>query len=284
MIPTSFQYHRASSVDEAVSLLSSLGDDAKILAGGHSLIPAMKLRLNQAEHLIDISGIKDLRYIKVNGDTLHIGAGSTHTDIANSADVQEHMSILAETADLIGDRQVRNKGTIGGVLAHADPAADYPAALLVANAEVVIKGGSGERVVAMNDFLLGLFETDLAENEIITEVRMPSAKGAKATYAKFMQPASRYAIVGCAVLIGDTVGKITDARVAFTSVGEKAYRASGVEDAINEKWASAENISAASAHAVDGVDVLSDHFASVEYRSHLAKVYAVRALSKVLDK
>lgn len=283
MITTAFQYHKAGTVSEAIQLLQQCGEDAKILAGGHSLIPAMKLRLNQPEHLIDISGIKDIRYIREEGGSLRIGAGATHTDIANSSDVQTHMPMLAETAALIGDPAVRNKGTIGGVLAHADPAADYPAALLAAGAEVVIHGAGGERVISLDSFLLGLFDTDLGEQEIITEVRMAICPAnTKTTYQKFMQPASRYAIVGCAAMVTVDGGTITDAKVAFSSVGEKSYLATEVCNALIGKPANADTVKAAAKHAANGQDVLSDHFASSEYRAHLATVYAERALMAVI--
>ncbi|MCI4671275.1 MAG: xanthine dehydrogenase family protein subunit M [Bacteroidia bacterium] len=283
MITTAFSYHKAGTVADALKLLAECGDDAKILAGGHSLIPAMKLRLNQPEHLIDISGISEIRYIRCEGNSLRVGAGATHADIANSSDVQSHMPMLAETAALIGDPAVRNKGTMGGVLAHADPAADYPAALLAADAEVVVQGPGGERIIALENFLLGLFDTDLAENEIIVEVRMNiSPSNAKSTYQKFMQPASRYAIVGCAAMVTVDQGRISDAKVAFSSVAEKAFRAREVENALKGQEASEATIKAAVKNAVNGVEVLSDHFASSEYRGHLAKVYAERALKAVI--
>ncbi|MEO0894816.1 MAG: xanthine dehydrogenase family protein subunit M [Bacteroidota bacterium] len=283
MIPTTFSYHRANSVSEALQLLRECGEDAKLLAGGHSLIPAMKLRLNQPEHLIDISRMSDIRYIKVEGGMLKIGAGATHSDIAKSSDVRQHLPMLAETAALIGDPAVRNKGTMGGVMAHADPAADYPAPLLVAGAEIVIQAAGGERVVPLTSFLTGLFETDLGEQEILTEVRMPVfPSNTKSTYQKFMQPASRYAIVGCAAMASVDGGTFSNVRMAFSSVGDKAFRASDVENALNGQPCSEDAINNAVQHAVNGVDVLSDHFASVEYRSHVAKVYAKRALMALL--
>jgi len=280
MITAEFDYKRAGSVDEALAMLAEGNGDAKILGGGHSLIPAMKLRLNMPGTLIDISRIEAIRYIREEGGMLCIGAGSTHDDIENSDLVGRLCPALAQTAGLIGDVQVRNKGTIGGAMAHGDPAADYPGALLVADATVTLQSAGGTREVTAADFFLGLFDTALEENEIITEVRIPAPPAnAHSVYLKFMQPASRYAIVGCAVqatMNGDTM---SDVRVAFTSVADHAFRDAAVEGAMNGKSASAENISAAAAHAAKEVDPMEDHFASADYRRHLATVYARRALS-----
>ncbi len=281
MIPASFNYHRASSVNEALDLLKQYGDDARLLAGGHSLLPAMKLRMNAPANLIDIGRIAELNSIRVENGTLHIGAGATHSAIAASPDVQGHAPVLADTAGMIGDVQVRNKGTIGGSLAHADPAADYPAVLLILNASINVIGPNGTRSIAAGDFFQDLYVTALEENEIITGVEIPAMpQGAGAVYLKFAQPASRFALVGCAALVKKDGGTCSEVRVAFTGVGNMPFRDSGVEGALTGQSADASAIEAAAAQAADGIDVLSDHFAGEDYRTHLARVYARRALSQ----
>ena len=264
MIPAKFDYIKATSVHHAVSLLSEHGYEAKILSGGHSLLPAMKLRLNRPSVLIDIGGIEGLNGISEEGDTIVVGGNCTHHQIARSEVVQQHINVLAEVASVIGDVQVRNRGTIGGSLAHADPASDYPAIVLASDATIEVTGSGGSRSIAATDFFQGIFMTDLAEDEIITAVRFP--KVSNGVYKKFFQSASRFAVVGCAaVKNGDSV------KVGITGVSDTPYRATAVEQAYDGS-------SDASKHAVDGVDVLDDHFASEEYRSHLARVFVKRAL------
>ncbi len=279
MIPTNFSYHKAQSVDEAIALLNA-NEDAKLLAGGHSLIPAIKLRLNQPETLIDIAKIPELNFIRKEGDELVIGAGTTHHAIASSDLIKEHVSMIAEGADLIGDVQVRNMGTIGGSIAHADPAADWPGLLIGSRANIVVKGSNGARIINSNDFFTGFFSTAIEENEIITEIRVPIPPPNTATaYKKFMQPASRYAIVGCAAMITHEGGKCKNVSVAFTGVGESAFRDQNVEIALTGKDYTKENIEAAANSAAEDVTIMSDHFASEKYRKHLAKVFAKRALN-----
>ena len=280
MIPSKFDYIKASSVDEALSLLSQHGSDAKLLAGGHSLIPTMKLRLSSPSALIDISKLEELNYISDNGDSVSIGAGTTHYQIASSDVIGAKIPFLAQAAGQIGDVQVRNMGTIGGSVSHADPAADYPASLLAGEAEIVIKSSSGERSIAAADFFTGLFATALSEGEIITEVKFPvPPDGSGSAYLKFMQPASRYALVGCAAIVSQSNGVCDRVRVAFTGVSQSAFRDTGVEDALTGKSPDADNIAAAAQVAADGKGILTDQFATQEYRQHLAKVYAQRALS-----
>lgn len=265
MIPAKFDYIKANSIDEAVALLDKHGYDAKIIAGGHSLLPAMKLRLNRPEVVIDISKIEGLDSISEEGDEIVIGTNCTHQQIATSDLIKRELSILSDTAKMIGDIQVRNKGTIGGSLAHADPAADYPATILATETKIVVQGPDGERVIEASDFFEEIYTTVLEDNEIITALRIP--KVSNGVYLKFFQSASRFAVVGCAaVKNGDGV------KVGLTGVADAAYRANAVEKAYNG------NASEAAAHAVDNVDVLGDNFASSEYRSHLAKVYVERAL------
>lgn len=276
MIPNSFEYKRANSVDEAISLLG--GEGAKILAGGHSLIPALKLRLDAPGTLVDIAKIAELRYIRDGGDHIAIGAASTHHDLLTSSLIQEKATMMSQTAAVIGDIQVRNMGTIGGSIAHADPAADWPASLLAAEASIHVRSAGGARSIAASDFFQGLYTTALEEGEIITEIRVPVVAGAKSAYVKFMQPASRFAIVGCAVMLNESGGSISNARVAFTGVSDKAFRDAAVEGALTDT----SSVGAAAQHAAEGVDVLGDHFASEDYRKHLAKVYAKRAIMAAL--
>ena len=266
MIPAKFEYIKVSSVSEAIKQLDKHGDDAQLIAGGHSLVPAMKLRLNQPGTVIDIGKIPGLDSISEAGDDLVIGANCTHNQIATSRLVNEKLNVLAQTAKTIGDLQVRNKGTIGGSLAHADPAADYPAVMLATGAKVDIEGSNSKRTIAASDFFLGIFETAVESNEIITGVRIP--KASHGVYLKFSQPASRFAVVGCAAIKnGEGVS------VGLTGVADTAYRASAVESAYTG------DAKAAAGHAVDGIDVMEDNFASSEYRSHLAKVFTERALN-----
>ena len=270
MIPVAFDYHRPSSVDEAIELLA---DDAKLLAGGHSLLPAMKLRLSSPGTLIDIGRIAELNYIREDGGTIAIGATTTHHQIESSSLTNARVAALAQAASVIGDPQVRNKGTIGGSLAHADPAADYPAAILALGAEIVVKGPDGGRSIPADEFFIDLFLTALAPDEIITEVRVPAAD--KSAYVKFPHPASRFAVVGCAAASAGGAVK-----VAFTGVANAAFRDSGVEEALGGGL-SEEAIAAAAAQAADGQEVLADHFAGEEYRRHLAKVFARKALAAI---
>ncbi len=282
MIPANFEYYRAGSVDEALSLLAQPDVYAKILSGGHSLIPALKLRLNQPGALIDIARIAELRYIRQEGNSIAIGSTSTHKDIATSALLAHHIAMLPQAAGLIGDPQVRNVGTIGGSIAHADPAADWPGVLLAADAEIVLRSQAGSRTLAAQDFFLGFYTTALQEGEIVTEIRVPiPAAGTKSTYQKFMQPASRFAIVGCAAVVQVSDGICNKVRVAFNGVADACFRDVNVENALVGKAATAENIAAAAAQAAQGVSILSDHYAEGDYRKHLAEVYAKRALTAV---
>ena len=280
MIPTAFDYQRANSVEEALSMLA---DDTKIIAGGHSLLPAMKLRLSTPAKVIDISRIEALQNIQNDGSDLVIGAGCTHAQIAESDLVKETLSMIAEVAGMIGDVQVRNFGTIGGSIAHADPSADWPGALLAADATIVCQGTNGSRSIAANDFFTGFYETALAENEIITAIRIPSNPPGtgklRSCYKKFVQPASRFAIVGCAVVMRmDRGSTCTHARVAFNGVSDGPYRATAVEQALTSQSVTGDSIAAAADQATLGKMVNEDLFASEEYRTHLAKVFARRAI------
>lgn len=266
MITYPFQYKRATSIAEAVAML---GDGGKALSGGHSLIPSMKLRLNAPDTLVDVGRIPELKGISIDGNELVIGAGATHGDIATSGLVKQHVPMFAEGAAHIGDPSVRNRGTIGGSLAHADPSADWPAMVLAADATIVVEGSNGSRSIKASEFFTGMFDTALSDGELITQVRVPLQEGAKMTYQKFAQPASRYALVGCAV-VKSADGKV---RVAFSGVSETPFRDGTAESQLN----GGQEVS----QAASGVSILSDHFASEDYRKHLANVYLKKALAAV---
>jgi aerobic carbon-monoxide dehydrogenase medium subunit len=279
MIPASFDYIAANSLDHAISLLGQHKDDAKILAGGHSLLPAMKLRLMQPKVLIDLSRIKDLSYIKEEGGQIRIGAMTTHFQVEMSDLLRRSCPLLPETASHLGDMQVRNKGTIGGSLVHSDPAADWPAAILTLDAELVAKGAKGDRVIKASDFFVEMLTTALEPGEILREIRIPAGKGKVGqAYVKVRHPASGFAVVGVAVSLSIDGGKCQSVGIGITGVSPKAYRATKVESALKGNPLDAKTLSAAAAHAADGVDVNSDLYASADYRKQLAAVYTRRAL------
>jgi carbon-monoxide dehydrogenase medium subunit len=278
MYPAQFDYVAPETLDEAIKLLAESGGDAKILAGGHSLLPAMKLRLAQPGKLIDLRKVPGLNEIKVDANGTTIGAMVTHADVARSPEVQRALPALAEAAGVVGDLQVRNRGTLGGSLAHADPAGDPPAAFLALDGSVVARGPGGERTIAGTEFFVDILTTALAEDEIVTAVTFPTlAAGTGTAYVKFDHPASHYALTGVAAAVklgGD--GNVETVRVGVTGVGPKAYRATAVEEALVGKGADA--IADAASHAADGIDCNDDIHASAEYRAHLAVVFARRAL------
>jgi carbon-monoxide dehydrogenase medium subunit len=280
MIPAQFDYAAPATLDDAVALLAERPDDAKVLAGGHSLIPAMKLRLAQPQLLIDIGRVKDLAYIRRENGAFRIGAMTTHHQIESSAELREACPLLPETAAHIGDVQVRNKGTIGGSVAHADPAADWPAAVLALGAELVVVGPRGERTIEADDFFVDMMTTALAPDEILREIRVPAAgAGTGQAYMKVRQPASGFAVVGVAVSLSRGAdGNCTSASVAVTGLASKAYRAAGVEGALTGGPLDGERAAAAAALAADGVDANGDLYASADYRRHLARVYTRRAI------
>ena len=281
MYAAEFDYVRASSIEEAISIKGA-NDDSCFLAGGHSLIPAIKLRLSTPQKLIDISGLNQLKNISKNGSYISIGSLCTHKQCAESEIILSGCPALSDAASVIGDPHVRNKGTIGGALAHSDPQADYPGAVLALNAAFILKGPSGERTIDAVDYFTGLWETALGENEILIEVRIPvESANANSCYLKFPQPASRYPYVGCAVAMDKSGGNCSEVRVGFSGIAESAFRDSGVEDAIRGKSLKDEIIAAASAKAAEGRTVLSDYFVSEEYRRAMAQVYSKRALTQL---
>jgi aerobic carbon-monoxide dehydrogenase medium subunit len=280
MIPAAFDYQVPATLEEAVSLLARDPDGAKVLAGGHSLIPAMKLRLAQPQMLVDIARIKLLSYIREDGNQILIGATTTHYQLESSELLKQICPLLPACAASIGDVQVRNKGTIGGSIAHSDPAGDWPAAVLALDADLVLVGPNGERKVKAANFFVDLLTTDLKPGEILREIRIakPSGRFGQA-YQKVPHPASGFAVVGIAVHLAlNDDGSCKAAQIGVTGVGVKAYRAQGVEAALAGKSLDEQSIAAAAAHVCDGVDPNADLYASGEYRCHLAQVHTRRAL------
>lgn len=280
MIPTQFDYLAPKTLDEAIGLLAQHPDEAKLLAGGHSLIPAMKLRLATPQILIDLGRIKDLSYIREEGGQIRIGAMTTHYRLEASDRLREICPLLPECAGHIGDVQVRNKGTIGGSLAHSDPAGDWPAAIIALGAELVAVGAGGERVIKADDFFVDMLTTALEPGEILREIRINAPVGRFGqAYLKVPQPASGFAVVGVAVnLTRDNDGACGSAAVGITGVASKVYRADAVEKVLTGSALDDQTIAAAAAHATDGVSVNGDLYASDAYRSHLAQVYTRRAI------
>ena len=272
MIPAPFEYRRVGTVDEAIQALSD-GPDAKLLAGGHSLLPLMKLRLARPSLLVDISRLQDLKYVKEDGDRVAIGALTRHHDVANSEVLQELCPIVSYAAGEIGDPQVRHVGTIGGSVAHADPASDMPSVLLALDAEMVIRGAGGaSRTVPASGFFKGLFEPDLATDEVLTEIRVPKTAGRGWSYLKFHRRAQDWALVGVAALAQNGAGP----SVALTNMADRPVRATGVEEAL----AGGADPAAASERAAEGTSPPTDAFASAEYRGELVKVLVRRALEE----
>jgi aerobic carbon-monoxide dehydrogenase medium subunit len=283
MIPAQFDYARPNTIDEALNLLAQT-EDARILAGGHSLIPAMKLRLTQPPLLIDIGRIKDLAYVREENGQIRIGATTTHYQIESSDLLKKIGPLLPECASHIGDLQVRNKGTIGGSLAHADPAADWPAAIIALNAELVAVSKNGERTIKADEFFIDLLTTALQPGEILREIRINKTNGRNGqAYAKMAHPASGFAVVGVAANLSLNGGsECKRASIGITGVSAKAYRAIGVEQDLNGATLNDQSIQAASSRASEGTEVNGDLFASVDYRRHLAQVYTRRAISAAI--
>jgi carbon-monoxide dehydrogenase medium subunit len=286
VIPASFEYHVPTTLSEAARLAAQFADEGKILAGGHSLVPLMKLRLASPKHLIDIGRIPELSFIREEGDTIRIGTLATHDQIESSDLLKARCPLLPETAGEIGDAQVRNKGTIGGSLAHTDPAADWPAAILALDGELRAVSAEGERWIMAKDFFVDLLTSALRSDEILSEIRVPALpEGGGEAYAKLRHPASGFAVVGVAArLVLGEKGTVEQISVGITGVGPKAYRATAVEDALRGKSPGGKRLEGACSHAAEGVDVNSDLFASAEYRTHLAGVFASRAIERALER
>jgi carbon-monoxide dehydrogenase medium subunit len=272
MIPAAFDYQRASSVDDAVGLLGEHGDDAKLLAGGHSLLPLMRLRLAAPAVLIDIGRLDDLSYVRSDDGRVRIGALTRHHDLATSDELREQVPLLAHIAGQIGDPQVRHRGTIGGSIAHGDPASDLPAALLALRGTLVARGPSGEREIPADEMFTGFLETALAPDEVLTEIRIPAVGSAPWGFQKFVRRAQDWAIVGCATVLGD--GTSGGPGVGLVNMGATPLRAPGVEEALRNGASPGD----AAARADEGTDPPDDLNASAEYRRHLAQVLVRRAL------
>jgi aerobic carbon-monoxide dehydrogenase medium subunit len=309
-VPAAFDYHPATSVDEAIALLQQYGDDAKLLAGGHSLLPTMKLRLAQPAHLIDLGKIKELSYIRDDGDAIAVGAMTRYVDIERSDLIKQHFTLLPEGVDLIGDQQVRNWGTIGGSIAHCDPAADTPGMVLALKADIVAKGPNGVRTIKADDFFVDLMQTALQPDEVITEIRFPKpAAHSGSAYTKLANRASHYAVVGCAAVMSfDNDGACTAASVVITGASVKPSRAHAVEAALVGKKREGESeggiggllhrvgdalgghkldedaIADAASVAADGLELVSDIHGSKEYRSEMCAVMARRAIAKAIER
>lgn len=283
-VPAAFDYHPAQSVDEAIALLQQYGDEAKILAGGHSLIPAMKLRLSQPEHLIDIGKITSLAYINEEPDVLTIGTLTSYRQIEQSEVLQRYFPILPEGTSMIGDQQVRNRGTIGGSVAHSDPAADMPGIVLALKATLLVQGPSGTRTIAIDDFFVDTFTTALEPDEILIEIRiqLPAAHTYSA-YEKLANKASHYAIAGCAAVITlDENNICSAASIAITGAATSTLRASAVEEALLGKSLDTTTIAEASSHAAEGADIVADIHGSEAYRRQMTAVVTRRAIIRAL--
>ena len=278
MIPAAFDYEVAESVDHALSLLAADGD-AKLLAGGHSLIPAMKLRISRPSKLVDVGRLSDLAYVRDAGAQVAIGAMTTHAAIAGAPLLQEHCPIVTYTAGQIGDPQVRHRGTIGGTIAHGDPASDMPAVVLALGAELVVRGSGGERVIDATDFFTGVFTTAIEPGEMLVEVRVPKLGDSTGwAYIKANRRAQDWATVGVAALVHRDNGGIASAAIGLVNMGGTPLRAKAAEDALS----SGASLADAAAVVCEGAEPPSDHAGSSEYRAHLATVITRRALENAL--
>jgi carbon-monoxide dehydrogenase medium subunit len=282
MAATTFEYHAPATIQEAIALLTQYDGEAKILAGGHSLLPIMNLRLAQPKALIDIGKIPSLSGIREENGTIVIGAMTTHYMVESSTLLKQQMPILPETAAVIGDVQVRNRGTIGGSIAHADPAGDLPAAAMALDLQLKAVGPRGERTIRAREFFVDILTTALQPDEILTEIRVLAfAPRTGSAYEKFPNPASRYAIVGAAAVVTlDGNGVCQNASVGLNGITGKPVAAVGVEQALVGKRLNDQAIQEAAAKAAEGLEPLGDIFASATYRAHLARVYTRRALVK----
>jgi carbon-monoxide dehydrogenase medium subunit len=282
VIPLAFDYEVAESVDHAIELLGQHGDEAKLLAGGHSLLPIMKLRLAAPTVLVDIGRLSDLNYVRDEGDTLAIGAMTRHCDMERDSTLQEHCGLVTYTASLVGDPSVRHRGTIGGSVSHGDAASDLPSALLALDATFVVRGPNGERTVASGDFFRDYLQTTLEPDEVLTEIRVPKLKGAGWSYKKFNRRAQDWAVVGAAAVVERSNGSIGSARIGLTNMGSTPLRATAAESALS--GADPSSVAEATRSADEGTSPSSDIAASAEYRRHLARVLSRRAVEEALSR
>jgi carbon-monoxide dehydrogenase medium subunit len=287
MYPTEFAYHAPTTLADALQLLGSGDGEVKVLAGGQSLLPLMKLRLAQPATLVDIGRVTELRGIREEGDAVVIGATTTYRDILDSALVARRVPILHEAVQLVGDMQVRSRGTLGGSLAHADPAGDLPAVVLALDAQISAAGPGGARTIPAGSFFVDLLTTALNEGEVLTSVRFPATDqpNSGSAYVKHPHPASRFAVVGVAAVVQLAQdGTCQQARVGITGATTHAVRAAGVEQALAGKPLTEQTMAEAASHAADGLDLMSDSYASSEYRAHLTRVLTRRALATAAER
>ena len=283
MIPTSFEYHAPTTVEEALRLLAESGDDVKLLAGGQSLLPVLRLRLAAPEVIVDLGRIESIRGIREDGDHLMVGAMTPHHEVVESPLVQQHARVLSEATATVADPQVRHRGTFGGSLAHADPAGDMPAVALALGAQMVAVGPHGERTIAAGDFFEDMFTTVLGDDEILTEVRIPKHTGWGGHYEKFTRVAQQWSIVAVAAAVRAEGGTIAEARVALTNMGSVPIRATAVEQALAGAPADRQSVLAAVATVADGTNPPSDINGDADYRRHLAAVLTRRAVLAASD-
>ncbi len=283
MIPQEFEYSSPANLKEALGLIAD--GSAKVLAGGMSLIPLMKLRLAAPGHVVDLGRVPGLNYIREEAGAIHVGAMTTHYEVETSPLLRGKCPLLAETASNIGDVQVRNVGTIGGSIAHADPAADYPAALYALEAKVHLVSAKSDRTLTMDEFLVDTMTTAIEPGELVLELILPvEAPSAGVSYQKMAQPASGFALVGIAARVMKSGGRVTMARVGVTGLAGKAYRAANVEKLLEGTAGTAADVRKAAAVVAKGVDANSDMHASADYRSHMARIYTARALAVALER
>jgi aerobic carbon-monoxide dehydrogenase medium subunit len=278
VIPAKFDYVAPTSVEDALAALAEHGDDAKIIAGGQSLLPVLRMRLNAPEMVIDIGRIDSLRGVRDDGDAIVIGAMTTHHDVRDSDLVKQHALLLSKAAAEVADPQIRHRGTFGGALVHADPAGDLGAPTLALGAEFVIAGSGGTRTVAADDFFVDLFETAVGEDEILTEVRVPKHTGWGAHYEKFVRVAHQWPIVAVGAAVRSDGGTIAETRIGLTNMGSTPLRARGVEEALAGTAATEDGVAAAAARAAEGTNPPSDLNGDADYRRHLAVVLTRRAV------
>ena len=288
MFPDEFDYYRAESVQEAIELLDEHStEETELLAGGHSLLPTMKSGLSSPDVLVDISDVDAMSGVSVDGDTVTVGAMTTYSEFIESDGMEEHAPALYHAVRQVGDTQVRNRGTVGGNIAHADPASDLPGATLVSDATVVTEGPDGERRIPADDFFFGMYATDVGPNELVTRLELPAANGAIGAYAKKPSPSSGYAMVGVATLVSTDGGSVESIRAAVNGAMDHAVRLEGVEDELTGESLSEDAIESAAARAAEGLDtdmMMSDLQASAEFREQLLEVYTRRALERVMDR
>jgi carbon-monoxide dehydrogenase medium subunit len=281
VIPAPFAYARPTTVEEALQAVADGGEDVKIMAGGQSLIPVMRLRLAAPETVVDLARVAELRGVRDEGDAIVIGAMTTHAEVVTDPLVKQHVPLVAEATETVADRQVRHRGTFGGALAHADPAGDLPAVALALDAEFVVAGPGGRRTVPASEFFVDYLTTALAEGEILVEVRLPKLSGEWGMrYEKFQRVAQAWSIVAVAAAVRRENGHIAEARIGLTNMGPTPLRATATEAALAGADATADAVAAAAAHAAEGTSPSSDLNAAADYREHLAQVLTRRAVSK----